>query len=132
MTCPDSFHGDRRPPKNIFLGWLDHYIYVDRLNIRRADILPQMRWWEWVWYVVVVVVGSHFALVLYDLLDSWLQRVPILRWFSFLVLWLPVSLFSALVYRYLLPAWSSRQTLKGEGWLIGALALASTFIFPLT
>ena len=129
MTCQENFDADREPPKNGFLRWLDHYVYVDRLKIRRADIFPRMRWWEWVWYVVVVVVGSRLAIVFLDILGSWLQRIPLLRWVPFLVVWPVAGLICALGRRYLLPAWSSRQTLQGESWLIGALVLASVIIF---
>ena len=68
MTYPEGSNEHREPPKNVLLEWLDRYVYVDRLNIRRADIFPHMRWWQWGWYVAVVVVGSHFTFAFCGLL----------------------------------------------------------------
>ncbi len=106
-----------------FVGWLDRFIYVDKLKIAWRDVLPQMRWWEWVWYVVVVFVSWNLLFRLNRWIEARLDLIPVLRWAPFLVTWPFLIVLYMLVSHFLLPARSARAAAKNEGWLVGLIML---------
>ena len=106
------------------LDWLDQYVDVDRLHLRPAQLLPQMRWWEWVWYFAVLTASALAA----PAFDGWqnriIQPVPYLNHVAFVVTWPVFGVVYGLGAHFLLPAREARAAAPGEAWLAGAVWLA--------
>ena len=99
------------------LDWLDRYVDVDKLHLRPHQLLPRMRWWEWVWYLGVLIASALAA----PAFDGWQNRliepVPVLNHLAFIVTWPVFGVVYGLGYHVLLPARQARQAAPGEAWL---------------
>ena len=106
-----------------FLDRLNRYVDVDRLHLRPVQLLPQMRWWEWVWYLGLLTGSALLA----PTFDGWQGRlidpVPYLNHVSFIVTWPVFGVVYGLGAHYLLPARDARKAAPGESWLVGAIWL---------
>ena len=109
------------------LNWLDQYIAVDRLNLRPHQVFPRMRWWEWTWYIAILLA----AVLLQPAFDRWQERVlspiPYLRHVQFIVTWPVLGLLYGLG-ALLLPARQARDAAPGEAWLIGGIWAAAMLL----
>ena len=113
-----------------FVRWLDRYIYVDRLRLRPAQMLPRMRPHEWVWYVAVLLASGPVLFWVWDRVGDWLAGLP-----GGVLLKLAAYPFGGLllggVWLLVLPARQARLEAEGEGWLVAALMLAAQLLYLL-
>ena len=112
---------------NRVLRWLDRYLYVDRLSLGRANILPVMNGVQWAGYVAVAVGLGLVLPWLADTVDGWVRGLPGGGLLSLLVV--PFELLvCGLAYAVLLPAKRARADLPGEFWLFGGLVAVGTLL----
>ena len=113
---------------NVFLDWLDRYIYVDRIRLRPHIVLPRMRWWQWPWYVAVVAGAALLTPALVTWMDRVLRPVPVLNHIPFVVTWPVLGLLYGVGAHVLLPARAARAAAVGEAWLIGGIWVATGLV----
>ena len=71
---------------------------------RSGSWLPRLTWWQWVWYVVVVMASASAFQHMVDWLDDRLRPIPVLGWWPALISWPVLGGLFALVAHYGLPA----------------------------